>query len=252
MFSAARRIKRLYFESLRKNRLTRTIQDLDNYLTNVEILSGLPSAKNALVLSPHPDDESIGCGGALALLSQAGTQVDVAFLSSGAVSGDLKTAARREDEARAAAKVLGLHELHFLRGQDGDLHLQPWLSDSVQALLEKKTYSLLFCPWPLDGQSDHAAAFRIFRNALRRANLVAEVWLYEVWAPLLANRVVNIDSVIEVKRQAIDSHASQVSNINYTEKFLALAAYRSLICRPGNYAEAFFACNGALLESLVP
>ena len=41
------------------------------------------SNRNILVLSPHPDDESIGCGGTIANHTAAGDQVTVIFLTSG-------------------------------------------------------------------------------------------------------------------------------------------------------------------------
>ena len=36
-----------------------------------------------LVVAPHPDDESLGCGGAIALLSGFGCPVHVLFISDG-------------------------------------------------------------------------------------------------------------------------------------------------------------------------
>ncbi len=68
--------------------------------------------KNILVLAPHPDDESLGCGGTIKLLTQAGMQVDVLLMTRGENGLDApghqpadeheQQAARREAEARAA------------------------------------------------------------------------------------------------------------------------------------------------------
>src|SRR5687768_8056870 len=62
-----------------------------------------------LVVAPHPDDESLGCGGALALLGRAGLPVWLLFVSDGAGShpGSRRYPAPalrvlRESEARAA------------------------------------------------------------------------------------------------------------------------------------------------------
>ena len=64
-----------------------------------------------LVLAPHPDDESLGCGGLIAAALAAGRRLGVVFLSDGAAShpGHPAAALRamREAEARAALTRLG-------------------------------------------------------------------------------------------------------------------------------------------------
>src|SRR5438093_1072629 len=77
---------------------------------------------NVLVVAPHPDDESIGCGGALCLHAQKGDRVVAVFLTSGELGLKHfpceKAWQIREREARAAAKILGLAEIFFLRQPD--------------------------------------------------------------------------------------------------------------------------------------
>src|SRR5438093_6042513 len=77
---------------------------------------------NVLVVVPHPDDESIGCGGTICLHGARGDRVTAVFLSSGELGlkalppEDAKRA--REDEAKRAAAVLGLASTTFLRYPD--------------------------------------------------------------------------------------------------------------------------------------
>src|SRR5437899_1135295 len=77
---------------------------------------------NVLVIGPHPDDEALGCGGAICLHAQRGDRVAVAFLTSGELG--LKHLQRekawqvREREARRAAKIIGVKELFFFRCPD--------------------------------------------------------------------------------------------------------------------------------------
>ena len=74
------------------------------------------------MIAPHPDDESIGCGGAICLHAARGDRVAVAFLTSGELG--LKHLPReeawqiREREAGAAGSVLGVARLAFLRYPD--------------------------------------------------------------------------------------------------------------------------------------
>ena len=78
-----------------------------------------------LVISPHPDDESIGCGGTLRKHALDGDSVHVIFLTSGERGGhgrSLEETARiREQEAKTAASVLGVKHFEFWREPDSGL-----------------------------------------------------------------------------------------------------------------------------------
>src|SRR5450631_1369848 len=78
----------------------------------------------ALILAPHPDDESLGCGGLIAACCQAARPPIVAVLTDGGMSHPESKAFPREQlvrlreaEARDAATILGLPQdrLMFLR-----------------------------------------------------------------------------------------------------------------------------------------
>src|SRR6266508_1452642 len=78
-----------------------------------------------LVLSPHPDDEAIGCGGTLLRHLKQGDEVQIVFLTSGEKGGhgrsEAETARLREEEARAAARILKIRHVEFWREPDGAL-----------------------------------------------------------------------------------------------------------------------------------
>src|SRR6185503_4161668 len=121
-----------------------------------------------LVIAPHPDDESIGCGGAVALHASKGDEVSAAFLTSGELG--LKQLAReqawkvREAEARAAAKVLGLGRLSFFRGPDwmigDDL---PGMAAKLSPVLKGLAPELIYLPHPNEWHPDHRASLPILR-----------------------------------------------------------------------------------------
>src|SRR5687768_13703045 len=79
--------------------------------------------KKILVISPHPDDEAIGCGGVISKHVREGEIVEVIFLTSGEKGGHgrtpVETIVQREKEARDAAKILGISAVHFWREPDG-------------------------------------------------------------------------------------------------------------------------------------
>jgi len=217
------------------------------------------SAQSALVLSPHPDDESLGCGGAIKLITSAGGRVDVIYSTSGEngfASGVNPTAdarrqlqARREAEARTACALLGVRDVVFLHGRDRELHAQPELYKPVLDAISQNDYRSVFCPWPHDSHTDHVATYGFLYEALRRCTKRIDIWLYEVWTPLSFNMCMSIDSTIDVKMQAIRAHESQIALHGYDEAFHGLSRYRSLFCPPARHAEAFFNCDsGALLR----
>ena len=80
---------------------------------------------HVLVIAPHPDDEAIGCGGALCLHKRAGDRLNAVFLSSGELG--LKNLPReeawrtREKEARKSCSILGIQAIEFFRGPDWTL-----------------------------------------------------------------------------------------------------------------------------------
>lgn len=214
---------------------------------------GENQSKSVLVLAPHPDDETFGCGGTIRMLSEGGVQVDVAFLTRGemGVEGGAgmdqevsqHTAEVRSREAQAACDVLGVRTVVFLNGKDTCLSEQPQLADAIGNLLQRGGYARVFCPWQHDSHEDHRATFALLKQAVARTHAPVSVWLYEVWKPLPANTYVPIDGTMAQKQKAIEKYESQLAQLNYGEAFAGLAAYRSLFCPPSNYAEAFLVCD---------
>src|SRR5262245_66408698 len=78
-----------------------------------------------MVISPHPDDETLGCGGTIRKHVVEGDIVHVELLTSGEKGGhDLSAAdiaAMREQEAMAAAAILGGAHVECYRQPDGKL-----------------------------------------------------------------------------------------------------------------------------------
>jgi N-acetylglucosamine malate deacetylase 1 len=211
------------------------------------------SQKLVLVLAPHPDDETFGCGGTLRMLSESGVLVDVAFLTRGELGQEAgigaplevrqETAERRTREAQAACQVLGVRNVLFLDGADSRLNDQPQLASSIAMLLGRGGYQRVFCPWQHDSHDDHRATFGLLKQAVTMHTAPLQFWLYEVWKPLPANTFVPIDRTLETKKLAIEQYQSQLAQLNYREGFLGLSAYRSLFCPSSKYAEAFLVCD---------
>jgi LmbE family N-acetylglucosaminyl deacetylase len=211
---------------------------------------GLPSARKIVVLSPHPDDESLGCGGLIALASQAGADVCVVFATDGDNmliadrAGDL--AGRRRAQAVDACAVLGAEPV-FLGHRDGHLlRTVDALAASVDRVLDDRRPDLVVLPWFGDGHSDHRALNEAFAHTHIGADV--PVWGYEVWTPLPANRVVDISDAIDAKLRAIAAHTADV--FIDADALIGLNRYRAAIARiGGKYAEAYFEAGaGAYID----
>ncbi|WP_134682277.1 PIG-L deacetylase family protein [Paracoccus ravus] len=217
----------------------------------------LPEGQRLCVIAPHPDDESIGCGGLLRLWTLAGRSAEVLFLTDGALgsrasrdrnlpaemraAAQRDTAARRRGEARVALELLGA-SAQWLGGRDGNLAADAArLTESLAAHWRSHPPDLLAAPFPADRHGDHAAAARIVADAAGRALRADLVMLgYEVWSPVPANAVLDVTPVAETKWQAIAAHESQVATTDYVSAARGLGAYRAITAGMGpGTAEAF-------------
>jgi LmbE family N-acetylglucosaminyl deacetylase len=131
----------------------------------------------ALVIAPHPDDETFGCGVVVLRKRDQGTPVTVAIVTDGGGShgGDEQTAVRvarqREAEARTACRRLGVDDDHlvFLGFRDGAVGNDvDSLAARLRELLDERRPAQVFVPVSCDGHTDHNATNRALRLALAR------------------------------------------------------------------------------------
>jgi LmbE family N-acetylglucosaminyl deacetylase len=78
------------------------------------------NSSSLLAVFAHPDDESVACGGLLALAADRGIRVSLLCLTGGEGRGTRQV---RVDELNAAARVLGFSDVSVLEYEDGML---PW------------------------------------------------------------------------------------------------------------------------------
>lgn len=199
--------------------------------------------RRLMVLAPHPDDETFGCGGLIARAASLGTAVRVLVLSDGALYGD---AVVREAECLRAARALGLDEaaVEFWRLPDRGLATRPDLAARLGEACRQWAPGVVMAPSPWEVHPDHLATCRAAMQALADPRESGECsWLgfYEVGQPLLPNRLVDITPVIERKRAAMAAYASQLQQQRYDQQLLGLAAYRAYTLGPAvTHAEAFW------------
>lgn len=189
-----------------------------------------------LFVAPHPDDESLGCGGAIALLRKFDLEVGILVVSDGTLSHPNsvkfpkeKLRNLREKELIEAAKILGVNSknITFFRYPDRNVpdKNSPQLDEAVERcreyLIDKKPQTI-FVPWRRDPHPDHRAAYQLFNAAKSENQQIIEypIWLYELAesddVPLkteVAAFRLNINSVVEIKQKAIRAHRSQTTDL---------------------------------------
>ena len=109
----------------------------------------------------HPDDPESGCGGTLAMMTNAGYEVTIIYLTSGEAGIEGKThdeaAAIRIKEAIAACKILGAKPV-FAGQIDGDSIVNNAWINKIKDLIEREKPAIVFTHWPIDSHKDHQAA----------------------------------------------------------------------------------------------
>lgn len=202
-------------------------------------------AAPALVLAPHPDDETLGCGGIIALKRRLGAEVTIVVATDGRgsharlVDPDRLAVQRRAEAIDAAAALgVGRDDVVFLDIHDGELDVAAaGAATDLARLLDERRPAQLFAPSRWEPVADHAAASDLARLAAAAADhrvtiMEYPVWLWHGWphAPLdrplrprallsavrsswrVAHRFpvrVALGDALEAKRRALAAHRSQ-------------------------------------------
>jgi LmbE family N-acetylglucosaminyl deacetylase len=206
-----------------------------------------PDRNDVLVLAAHPDDETLGCGGTIAILAKR-ADVTVAFATDGeatigASTGAEETARRRREEAANACAILGAKPV-FWGLPDGALSQRTGeLADRLRTAMQGK--DAIFLPWFLDGHPDHQALGAALERARPQSDDMTqpqddiEVWGYETWTALPANRLVDVTRVWDRKEAAIAAHVTAAQAFDLRAG-LGINRWRSLHGLMGRgYAEGF-------------
>ena len=202
-------------------------------LTSLELLlhSVAEIAVNrALIVAPHPDDETLGCGGAIALLRSIGCDVRVLVISDGTLSHPnsrkyprLALQELRESETISALAILGVEAkaIAFLRLQDGSVSEQ---NADISSYLAQIAPEIVFLPLRYDPHPDHRASFQLVSQALTSLNMTPRLVEYPIWDwddlqttnwdnHKLTSWQLDISSVVELKQRAIAAYHSQITNL---------------------------------------
>lgn len=188
-----------------------------------------PSSLRILIVGAHPDDADIKAGGAAALYSKLGHTVKMVSLTSGDAGhhemGGAPLAWRRRREAEASGACLGV-EYVTLDNHDGELVPTLEVRREVIGLIRDFRPSIIMSPRVWDYHPDHRATAQLVLDAvylltvpnvvshtphLRSMPVVVYLWdRFQRPYPFAPDVVVDIDSVVGQKLDALHCHESQV------------------------------------------
>ena len=215
-------------------------------------------AKNALVVSPHPDDMEIGMGGTVAKLVDGGVDVISLVVTDGRRSTSVYELSEeemvrvRESEVREAVGILGVNYLIPLGLEEVEsANNQEKFKNELKAVFRKFKPEEIYTPHPeIDKHPTHRKVSEIVLKAINELTSGElpdgfKVWCYEVWTPFPTyDRIEDISLQMDIKSAAIEAHRSQIEYKNYTEGILGLNRYRAVFDETSGvtimeYAEVF-------------
>ncbi len=222
-------------------RLYETLQPFLKYSLPVE--EGLPG-KNILVIAPHPDDEAIGCAGAVRKHILAGKRADIVFCT-------MDTEVRRT-ESRFATALTGFADSEYFDYTVESLARQKDLPARLGALCELKKPDIIFLPFYLDNHVDHRAVNAALATMAERTSFDCMVYAYPVWFPLYPNVVIDIGARWKEKKKIIECYASQLATRDYVCMSHSLGQYWAQVKGHGlSVVETFFRASLPTYAALV-
>ncbi|HUY87057.1 MAG TPA: PIG-L deacetylase family protein [Acidimicrobiales bacterium] len=224
----------------------------------------------ALAVMAHPDDVDFGAGGTIATWTDAGCEVAYCIVTDGAAGGSDRSVPRdemarlRESEQRAAAELVGVSDVRFLRYSDGSLVPSIDLRRDISRIIRQVRPERVICQSPerwwdrfQASHPDHLAAgeaclsavYPDSRNPFAHPELLEkeglEPWAVpEVWmmASPRMDTYVDVTKNVDRKIDALRCHATQVSDPLAMEQMVRgwLSGFASSQGLPeGTYVEGF-------------
>jgi LmbE family N-acetylglucosaminyl deacetylase len=231
--------------------------------------------RTTAVFSPHPDDETLGCGGTILKKKRAGAEVNIFFMTDGQKSHSHLIPANRLKRIRAnaaiaASRMLGLEkdDIAFLEYKDGELSKNTHSAiNRVKEILLRQQPDEIFIPHKREPIiKDHSATNKIVLSALRMCRRKTTIYEYPIWLwhhqpwvnvpmdtpkeilsalkqsliselSLLKDfrRSVYIGDVLQLKRAILDQYKSQMTRLISDPRWQTLGDLSN-----GEFLECFF------------
>jgi len=218
--------------------------------------------KNVLVVAAHPDDEVLGCGGAIAKYNKLGFRIHTLILGEGATSryskGDKMAVSEvksLKEQAKKAARIMGVKKTFFCDFPDNRFD-SVTLLDIVKEIEKIKTElkpAIVFTHQSLDLNIDHEITCRAVVTAFRPVpgSEIKRIYGFEITSSRDRGELrdcafspdcyIDISDHLNKKLAALSCYEGEVRNYPHPRSLpsvKALSEYRGSSCGMRN-AEAF-------------
>lgn len=187
-----------------------------------------------LLLSPHFDDETLGCAGLLIKYPQ---NVHIVCLTNSKYGTNQDNNEEliniRKNEFSDVMKELSITSYEFLDIEDGKLVF----NFEKFRIIDVSVYDYIFIPNYFDNHKDHKAVSILLKELLKKKKHKnsLKIVFYEVWAALtLPNYYIDISNLVKRKRDLIKMYISQNRNLWFFKGIIALNSYRGMLVNKGS------------------
>ena len=201
---------------------------------------------NVLVIAPHADDETLGCGGTLLRHRASGDVLHWVLVTGMSVEAGwpAEQIATRAAEIKTVAAMFGFSSTFQLALPPSGLDTLPLSSviEPIKKAIVATEPDVVYLPFSGDAHGDHRVVFSAATACVKRfrARSVRRILAYETLsetefgidqslAPFRPNVFMNIESWIEQKVEIMRTFASEIGAFPFPrsgEVIRALAAYR--------------------------
>ena len=217
-----------------------------------------------LVIAPHPDDETLGCGGTI--LKHKANNDEVEWLI---ITGMLeeygwsaKNIEKRDKEIKQVNNIYQFSKVHKLNFPAANLD-QIKMSDFVKgisSIIKLVKPNLIYMPFRFDVHSDHQITAKAVQSCIKRFRYpyINKVLMYETVSETDQNFIegrafrpnvfINIDNFIDQKIDIMNIYLSEIGIHPFPRSEIAIRALANLRGSQSfnKYAEAFelvFECH---------
>ena len=195
-----------------------------------------------MVVAAHPDDETFGCGGTLALHVMNGHRAHIVSLTC--------SEGKRKDELTKASRALGAERPSIF--DEVELEFNSQVVHRLSDIVAEKRPEIMFTHIPWDYHREHRASYKIVKEAMEWAShtttyddawRVRRLLLMEVNTMIPTPHVlVDISDVFNKKMKAIECYPTQLAKFpdGYYRNFNRAKAVLRGVQGGCSHAEAFF------------